>query len=375
MRAGIIGGGFMALVHARALRALGVEVAGVASSSQASAVMAAERIGATRAFPTVGELIASSDVEVVHVCSPNSTHATFAAQAVAAGKAVVCEKPLATTVEDALRLARAASEAGVPTAVPFVYRFYPVVREIRARVMRGDIGRPLLLHGSYLQDWLADPAETDWRVSSTLGGASRAFADIGVHWCDVVEFVTGQRITRLNAKMTTAFGSRGNEPESVETEDIVTMMFETDGQASGSLMVSQVSSGRKNRLAFSIDGEAGALAFNQEEPNTLWAGSTTENRIIHTGSSAMSLGDVQRLTLLPPGHPQGYQDAFNAFLADAYGRFEGLPVRDVPTFEDGLRAALLTDAVTRSSQLESWVDVSSLTRVAAPVSSVQAPVS
>jgi predicted dehydrogenase len=347
----------MATVHTRALRAAGLEVVGVASSSAERAASAASALGIVRSFRSPEALVESSDIDVVHICSPNATHAPIAHVAIAAGKHIVCEKPLAATITDARALAFAATGAGVRTAVPFIYRFYAAVREIRARIARGDIGAPLLLHGAYLQDWLATPQATNWRVDVNEGGASRAFADIGVHWCDLVEFVTGQRITRLSAKLVTAFGRRGGSTKSVGTEDVVTMMFETDGGANGSVTVSQVSSGRKNQLTFSIDGENGAFAFNQEDPNTFWTGSIDENRIVASGSSAMTSADARRLALLPPGHPQGYQDAFVAFVSDAYRHFAGEQVEGIPTFDDGLRSAQITDAVLRSSALEVWIDV------------------
>ncbi len=361
MRAGIIGGGFMAAVHSRALRAAGHEIAGLASSSAERAQSSASALGIARSFNSPAALVESTDVDVVHICSPNATHAPIALAAIAAGKHVVCEKPLAATIADARSLAAAAANEGIRTAVPFVYRFYATVREIRARIARGDIGEPMLLHGAYLQDWLATPSATNWRVDANEGGSSRAFADIGVHWCDLVEFVTGHRITRLSAKLVTAFGRRGESASTVGTEDVVTMMFETDRGASGSVMVSQVSSGRKNRLTFSIDGETGAFAFNQEEPNTFWTGSLDENRIVASGSSAMTSGDARRLALLPPGHPQGYQDAFTAFASDAYRHFAGEEVGGIPTFDDGLRAAQITDAVLRSSAIEGWVDLNEAT--------------
>ena len=146
------------------------------------------------------DLIAAADVDVVHICTPNATHAPLARQALEQGKAVVCEKPLATSVEDARALVDAARAAQTVTAVPFVYRFHPLVREVRARIAAGEAGRVWLVHGSYLQDWLSRGADTNWRMDPKLGGASRAFGDVGVHWCDLMEFATGQRIVRLCAR-------------------------------------------------------------------------------------------------------------------------------------------------------------------------------
>ncbi|MEE9095406.1 Gfo/Idh/MocA family protein [Pseudarthrobacter phenanthrenivorans] len=359
LRAGIIGTGFMGSVHAHAVRAAGGVVTAVAGSSQASAEAAASVLGARTAAESPEALISSADVDVIHICTPNATHADLARKAIAAGKPVVCEKPLATSVEDARELAELAEQAGVVTGVPFVYRFYPAVREARDRILRGDAGRLWLLHGSYLQDWLVGAEATNWRVDSKLGGASRAFGDIGVHWCDLMEFTTGHRITRLVAKTSRAYDERetGGQLSSVATEDGATLLFETDKGATGSLVVSQVSPGRKNRLWFSFDGTEASFSFNQERPDTLHVGGLGSSSEIAVGPQTLTTPGGRRYSKLPPGHPQGYQDSFNSFVADVYAAVHGQTPEGLPTFRDGLRAALLTDAVVTSAAQQSWVDV------------------
>lgn len=349
----------MGSVHANAVRAAGGEVIAIAGSSQASAEAAASALGARFAAESPEALIARSDVDVIHICTPNATHADLARKAIAAGKAVICEKPLATSVEDARELTDLAHRAGVVTGVPFVYRFYPAVREARDRILRGDAGRLWLLHGSYLQDWLVGAEATNWRVDSKLGGASRAFGDIGVHWCDLMEFTTGHRITRLVAKTSRAYDERetGGQLSSVVTEDGATLLFETDKGAAGSLVVSQVSPGRKNRLWFSFDGTEASFSFNQERPDTLHVGRTESSSDIAVGPQTLSTPGGRRYAKLPPGHPQGYQDSFNAFVADVYAAIQGLAPEGLPTFRDGLRAALITDAVVASAAQQRWVDV------------------
>jgi len=359
LRAGIIGTGFMGSVHAQAVRAAGAEVSAVAGSSQVSAEAAAPGLGARTAAESPEALIARDDVDVIHICTPNATHADLVRMAIAAGKPVVCEKPLATSVEDARELTDLADRAGVVTAVPFVYRFYPAVREARDRILRGDAGRLWLLHGSYLQDWLAGADAMNWRVDPTLGGASRAFGDIGVHWCDLMEFVTGHRITRLVANTSRAYDQRetGGRPSSVATEDAATLLFQTDKGAAGSLVVSQVSPGRKNRLWFSFDGTEASYSFNQERPDTLQVGRAESSSEIAVGQQTLSTPGGRRYAKLPPGHPQGYQDSFNSFVADAYAAVQGQEPEGLPTFRDGLRAAVLTDALVTSAARQSWVDV------------------
>lgn len=359
LRAGIIGTGFMGSVHAHAVRAAGGEVIAVAGSSHASAEAAASVLGARTAAESPEALIARSDVDVIHICTPNATHAGLARKAIAAGKAVICEKPLATSVEDARELKALAEQAGVVTGVPFVYRFYPAVREARDRIGRGDAGNLWLLHGSYLQDWLVGAEATNWRVDSKLGGDSRAFGDIGVHWCDLMEFTTGHRITRLVAKTSRAYDERetGGQLSSVANEDGATLLFETDKGATGSLVVSQVSPGRKNRLWFSFDGTEASFSFNQERPDTLHVGGIEYSSEIAVGPQTLTTPGGRRYAKLPPGHPQGYQDSFNSFVTDVYAAIQGQTPEGLPTFRDGLRAALITEAVLRSAAQQVWVDV------------------
>ncbi|MFF0905565.1 UNVERIFIED_CONTAM: Gfo/Idh/MocA family oxidoreductase [Kocuria sp. CPCC 205316] len=359
LRSGIIGPGFIGEVHARAVRAAGGVVAAVAGSSPERSAAAAQRLGAAWGAPSAEALMESNDVDVVHICTPNHTHAALAELALRVGKPVICEKPLATTVDAARRLVAAAEAAGVVATVPFVYRFYPTVREVRARIAAGEAGRLWLLHGSYLQDWLASSDATNWRVDPALGGASRAFGDIGVHWCDLMEFVTGHRIVSLTAATGQAFPERCGEvggPDTVGTEDGAVMLFVTDHGARGSVVVSQVSPGRKNRLWFSFDGSLASYAFDQESPDSLWVGEQAENRIVVRGPDTLSAAGA-RYARLPAGHPQGYQDAFNAFVADSFAAIAGHRPEGLPGFTDGLRAAVLSEAVVDSARHRAWVEV------------------
>jgi predicted dehydrogenase len=326
----------------------------VADRTAESSAAAAKRLLAERGASSAEELVQADDIDVVHICTPNHLHAPLAERALAAGKHVVCEKPLSTDVDSAHRLAAQAGATSVVTAVPFVYRFYPTVRDARGRVRRGDAGALRLLHGSYLQDWLSRPEDRNWRVDASLGGGSRAFGDIGVHWCDVVEFVTGHRIARLVARMMTV--PRCTDRSGQGTEDAATVLFETDQGALGSVVVSQVSPGRKNRLWFSVDGEQASLQFDQELPDSLWVGGREQNAVVHRGAES-STADAARYNLIPAGHPQGYLDCFTAFVADVYAAVAGETPDGLPTFDDGLRAAVLTEAVLASSRSGGWVEV------------------
>ena len=362
LRSGIIGTGFMGAVHAHAVRSNGGIVTEIAGRTPASSADAAVRLHAGKAATSAEALIESEQVDVVHICTPNASHADLAKRAIAAGKHVVCEKPLATTLKDARELSALAEKANTVSAVPFVYRFYPTVREARARIANGEAGKLWLLHGSYLQDWLASASADNWRVDPAAGGTSRAFGDIGVHWCDLMEFTTGHRITRLIAKTAKAFPQRTHNGamHDVGTEDGATLLFETDGGATGSLVVSQVTPGRKNQLWFSFDGTEASFSFNQEQPDTLWVGGTRGSTRIPSGPDTLDSPESRRYARLPAGHPHGYQDSFNAFIGDVYAAANGGATSGLPTFRDGLRAAQITHAVLDSSARNAWVDVPDL---------------
>ncbi|WP_369814551.1 Gfo/Idh/MocA family protein [Frigoribacterium sp. Leaf172] len=354
LRIGIVGGGFMARVHAGAARSAGAEVVALASSSPASAARAAGDLGVGTAHESVDDLVHDPRVDVVHVCSPNATHAPVALAALAAGKHVVCEKPLATSTGEAEAMVEAAAANGLVGAVPFVYRYHPMVREARARVAAGEAGRVLSIRGSYLQDWLLERDDVDWRVDSAAGGPSRAFADIGSHLVDLIEFVAGDPLARLTSTTNRVHADRGGSR--VDTEDEAAVVFETVGGAIGTLFVSQVAPGRKNRLLLDVSGTAESLEFSQEEPETLWVGRRSGTRLVPRDTARLS-PDAARLSTVPAGHPMGYVDAFAGFVRDAHDAVRGGAPEGLPTFADGLRAARVTEAVLDSAASRSWVDV------------------
>ncbi|WP_243752742.1 Gfo/Idh/MocA family protein [Leucobacter ruminantium] len=352
-RIGMLGAGFMARTHTAAARVARADLAALASSSPETASRAAAELGYASAT-TADELIASG-LDVVHVCTPNPTHVDYARAALRAGAHVICEKPLATSAAEARELAAEAERAGRPGAVPFVYRYHPMVREARARIAEGEAGAVLTISGHYLQDWLLDPGDDDWRVSSESGGPSRAFADIGSHLVDLLEFVSGDRIARLAAVTRTVHPERGGR--AVTTEDTAALAVELAGGGIGTLLVSQVAPGRKNGLTLEIAGSRESLRFEQEDPERLWVGRRGHSLLLRRDPDTLG-ADAARLSPLPAGHPQGYQDAFNAFVADAYAAAAGETPAGLPTFADGARAAVITDAVLASASAGTWVEVS-----------------
>ena len=350
----MVGAGFIGRVHAESVRRAGGRVVAATASGRAGTESAAAAVGADRGYPDVDALLADADVDVLHVCTPNSSHAHVARAALAAGIHVICEKPLATSETDAAELVAAAS--GRVATVPFVYRFHPMVREMRARLVTGEAGIVSTVSGGYLQDWLAGHSDLDWRVDPALGGPSRAFADIGSHWCDLVEFVTGDPIARLSAQTVVVRVRTPNQ--GTPNEDIATVQFITTSGVVGTLVVSQVAAGRKNRLHLEVSGTEASFEFDQEDPERLWVGRRAGNTVLLRDPGTLS-PQAARYTRLPAGHAQGYQDCFDAFVADTYRAIRGEdPADGLPTFADGLRAVRITDAVLRSAAAGNvWTEV------------------
>jgi predicted dehydrogenase len=369
--AAIVGAGFIGAVHARSARLAGARIAGVSASTAERSQEAAERLGAARSYADAEALVTAADVDVVHLCTPNHLHAPLAHAALAAGKHVVCEKPLALDAAEATRLADAAAQSGRVATVPFVYRYHPMALEARARVAAGELGALRLLHGGYLQDWLSTAEDDNWRVEPALGGASRAFADIGSHWCDLAEFITGERIAAVCAQVATVVSERarhdsarafeggsngGNGRRAVTTEDLATVMFRTASGVVGTMIVSQVSPGRKNHLHLEVAGEHASVRFEQERPETLWVGRRERTEALWRDATYLSAA-AARHTVVPVGHPQGYLDCFDAFVADSYAAIAGAEPDGLPRFSDGVRTARVTEAVLASSSAGAWVDV------------------
>ncbi|KTR86955.1 Gfo/Idh/MocA family protein [Leucobacter chromiiresistens] len=351
---GMLGAGFMARTHTHAARLAGARLATLAASSPQSSERAAAALGYERAA-TVEQLLAEEHA-VVHVCTPNTSHVAFARAALLAGSHVICEKPLATSAADARALVELVEAQGLVGAVPFVYRYHPMVREARARIAGGGPGAVVTISGQYLQDWLLGAQDDNWRVAADAGGPSRAFADIGSHLVDLVEFVSGDRITRLVATTRTVHAERNGQR--VSTEDAVALTLELAGGGIGSLLVSQVAPGRKNGLVLEIAAADESVRFEQEDPERLWVGRRDQSLLLRRDPDTLS-PDAARLSNVPAGHAQGYQDAFDAFVADAYAAVAGEQPAGLPTFADGLRAAQITDAVLESARDGRWVEVAS----------------
>jgi predicted dehydrogenase len=367
-RVAILGAGMIGEVHRRAALLAGATVVGVMASSPERSRAVAEAWGVEHAYADLDE-VAAGDAEVVHICTPNASHVPYAVALMEAGKHVLCEKPLGVGLEDAQQAYAVAKRTGVVNTMPFAYRFHPMAREMRARVQGDGFGAVNLIHGSYLQDWLLDPRATSWRVDPKAGGPSRAFGDIGSHWCDLAEWVSGDRITELVATTSITIKQRPAESAAtfsaarsdaplvdVQTEDSALILFRTASDVAGSAVISQLSAGRKNRLWLEVDGMQASAVFDQEHPEQLWVGGADGAQVLVRDPTQGS-GEQRRLATLPAGHAQGYAQCFEAYVADSYAAVDGEAPDGLPIFADGLRAAVICDAMLRSAATREWVTV------------------
>ena len=372
IRAGVVGTGFIGVVHVDALRRIGVEVAGVVGSTPERAAAK----GIAPAYPSYEAMLADDTVSAVHLTTPNDLHYAQAKQALAAGKHVVCEKPLAMTSEESEELVELAERSGLVHCTNFNIRFYPLVQEARARVRSGDLGTVWNVHGGYLQDWLATPEDWNWRLEPARGGDLRAVGDIGSHWLDLAQFLTGSRIVEVFADLATTIPVRRRPVGEVETfssaadvervdapmstEDLAHILVRFEGGARGSCVLSQVSFGRKNAIRIEVDGSRGTLAWDGERHEELWLGSREHgNEVLQRNPSLMHPAAAAR-THLPVGHAEGFADTFRELYRAVYEDVtRGGPSSepDYPTFRDGHVENVLCDAVARSNREGAWVPV------------------
>ena len=372
LRAAVVGTGFIGVVHVDALRRLGVTVTGVVGSTPDRA----RAKGIAPVYDSYEALLADDDVDVVHLTTPNHLHYEQAKQALAAGKHVVCEKPLATTASESRDLLEHARASGLVHCTNFNIRFYPVVQEARARVREGGLGEIWAVHGGYLQDWLAQPTDWNWRLEPEKAGALRAVGDIGSHWLDLVQFVLGRRIVEVFADLGTAIAVRqrplgevetfatasGVERASTEmsTDDLAHVLLRFEGGARGSLVASQVSIGRKNSLRFQVDGSGGAVAWDSERNEELWLGHRDSPNETLLRNPALLHEAAAARTQLPVAHAEGFADTFRELYRAVYvdvARGGPSEEPEYPTFADGHVENVLGDAVALSNSERRWVEV------------------
>lgn len=377
---GLVGAGFVAAHHLDAVRRLGfVDVVALADSSDELAASRARQLGVPKAYGDFEALASDPAIDVVHVTTPNYLHAPVIRAAIARGKHVISEKPLAMTASEARQLRDDAERAGVVHAVTFNYRGNPMVQQAREMVASGEIGPVHFVHGAYLQDWLIEVTDYSWRLEPDKGGRSSAFADIGSHWCDLAQHVAGIRIESVLADLTTVVSKRlrpartktfsqasADDPREevlITSEDLVTVLLRFEGGVHGCVMIGQVCAGHKNDFWLELNGRAGSLRWRQEQQNELWFGSRGRPNALLTKDPSLMSAAVRDYVQLPGGHQQGWSDALANVFRDVYtfiSTRETTTARPpaFATFDDGYRAACIVEAVLESHAAGgAWIKV------------------
>ncbi len=376
LRAAVIGTGFVGPFHVDAIRRTGyADVDVIVGSDPERTARRAQGLGVGRWTTDAASAIADLDIDVVHVCTPNDTHVALARAVLDAGKHLVLEKPIAMDGAAAQGLVETAGRSGRHAMVALTYRGYPMVQRARSLVASGEIGDIRLIHGGYIQDWLADSADFNWRLEPEVGGRSRAVADIGTHWFDTAEFVTGLRVeavladfatlipTRMRRRDAAAAFSSGDGPaDSVEvhSEDAATMLFRFEGGARGACVISRVSTGRKNHFTLDVDGSQHSLAWDQESPERLWLRARRDARLLVRDPGAEQ--PVSGVPWLPAGHPEGWAEALRDVLRPFYAAVamgDPRPSGELPYpgLEAGARSLAFVDAALQSTRTGSWVAI------------------
>ncbi|MBV9405503.1 MAG: Gfo/Idh/MocA family oxidoreductase, partial [Acidobacteriaceae bacterium] len=377
IKTAIVGTGFMGKVHTENVRRLGyVEVAAVVGSRPETAKRFAESAAIPEATSDIKNVLDNKEIAAIHICTPNVDHFPMSMAALEAGKAVLCEKPLTMNVDEARRLVDKAKARNAIHCVQHNLRYYPVVQQIRQMIAAGDLGEILIVQGTYSQDWLLYETDWNWRLDSKSNGKLRVMGDIGSHWMDMIQHLTGLSITAVCADLSTFYKTRKRPKGSVETfsakksagadfesfpvdtEDFGMVMLRLGDKARGAFTVSQMSAGCKNRFAFEIFGSKAGVAWNQEQPDSLWIGHRNEPNQLLVKDASLMYPAAASFADLPGGHSEGYDDSHKQVFKRFYARVEdsSAPI-DYPTFEDGLRGMILLEKVAESAAKQAWVNV------------------
>lgn len=375
LKVAVIGAGFMGKTHVENLRRLGfVEVAAVAGISQEEADRFAKTHNIPKATGNYKEILADPEIAGVHVCTPNALHAPVSKAALNAGKHVLCEKPLALSAQEAKEMLDLAEKTKLHHATNHNLRYYPAVQQARAMIARGDLGEILVVQGTYSQDWLLYDTDFNWRILKKHNGPLRAMGDIGSHWMDMIQHVTGLSITELCADLKIVHKTRKQPKVAVETfagktlkptdynevkidtEDFGMALLRLGDTCRGAFTVSQVSAGCKNRFEWMVCGTKGSVAWNQERPDELWIGRRNEPNQIIIKDGSLFHPEAAAYADYPGGHSEGYDDSHKQLFRRFWSRVldPSLPV-EYPTFADGLRGMQLLEAVLESHKKRAWV--------------------
>ncbi|MHB1483465.1 MAG: Gfo/Idh/MocA family protein [Saccharofermentanales bacterium] len=380
IKAAIVGMGFIGGSHIEAIRRIGfAELVAVADVNYELAQKKAQEFYIPQCYATIDELLSDPQIQVVHNCTPNNLHLEVNEKIIKAGKHVFSEKPLArNSAESRQLLDLLADNKHIVHGVNFNYRMNPLVQEMKQKVKDGEIGVPKLVHGSYLQDWLLLETDYNWRIEPEMCGLSRCIADIGSHWMDTAQAVVGSKITSVCSDLVITIPVRKKpkgqietfsvntnmeyEDKTVKTEDYGAVLIKFDNGAHGVFYASEVSAGRKCFLNLEVDGTTSSLYWNQETADQMWMGfRDKDNNLVMRNPNFMS-PEAKKYTYLAAGHPEGWNDALKNNIQSYYSfirdnKVQGIDACDFATFDDAHYIIKLTEAILKSNETRSWVDV------------------
>lgn len=373
---GLIGAGYIGPIHLGALSRLGgVRVKTVIDVNGELAEKAAAAYNVPNSGTDHREVIDDPGIDVIHNCTPNKYHYQITKEALNAGKQVLSEKPLAMDLKEAEELVELAEKKRAITGIDFCYRYYPVVQEMAVRVRRGDAGTLRMVSGSYFQDWLSRETDWTWRLLRSESGDSNITADLGSHWFDLIQFVTGLKVREVIGDLATVIPVRRrptrqvlafekveeveSEEVKVELEDYSSILFRLSNGAPGSFATSQICAGRKSDTEFQIYGSECSYAWNHKEATVLWIGYREKANEILIENPTLQDPSTAGYASLPAGHPLGYHDAVLNLFKDYYEAVEkGRQGRELrPTFQTGFEEMKILEAILASHKKRSWVEV------------------
>ena len=374
---GIIGMGYIGESHIESVRRIGMcNLVAVADTNYQLALNKAELYGIEKVYKTIDEMLADENIDAIHNCTPNFLHREINEKIILAGKHLLSEKPLTTTYDEAERLLSLKEKhPEVEVCVNFNYRLNPMVQEIKSRIKKGELGDVRIISGQYQQDWLMYDTDYNWRLEPEISGNSCSIADIGSHWMDIVQHVTGHKIVSVFGDLVTVIpvrkkpknqqetfkSSENTEYEEVEikNEDYAAVLFKTDKGATGVFHVSALAPGHGCYLGFEINGSKQSFGWNQEDNDKMWIGRRGgDNSVVIRNPNTIS-ESIKPYTSLASGHPEGWNDAFKGNIYAFYKYIaEGRKgERLFSTLEEGAYIVKLTEAIVKSSKTKKWINL------------------
>jgi predicted dehydrogenase len=377
IKTAILGTGFIGSAHIEAIRRLGyVEVVAIAENNVERAASFAKSLNIPKAYGDYMELLQDNEIDAIHNCTPNHLHYEINRQILMHGKHLLSEKPLTLTSDEARDLYHLAKDKDLVTGINFVYRQFPMVQHMRAMVEDNELGDLRLIRGEYMQDWLMNENDYNWRMEPEFGGQTRAIGDIGSHLFDLAQHVTGLKITEvmadkvivipkrykpINGQLTFQSSDKSNSQlVDIVTEDYCSVLVKFENGVRGVFTVSQVSAGNKNALSLSLDGSKASSHWEQQEPSKLSVGYRDKPREIIMRDSNLLKKAAQPFLHYPSGHEEGWTDGLKNSMKHFYEAVIGgksTLSKSITTFSEGYQIMILIDAIVKSAESGSWQKV------------------